>query len=85
MKITVTAEHIAKGSRMMCDTCPIALAIKAATGTVSVNVYTTFIESQWGALEHTSATRDFLQRFDRWGPPAVFPFTFDLPLPERAP
>ena len=44
MTVQVTADHISRGVRKICTRCPVALAIKDATGAKDVEVYA------WSAL-----------------------------------
>ena len=79
--ITVTAEHIARGDRKTCSTCPIALAFDAAIPE-AVNLSVTWgYASVWLDLGKAvtyvlpPAAREFIEHFDGGLP--VSPFTFE--------
>lgn len=80
MKIEVTQEHIDKGDRFSPSCCPLALAIKDATGLYGVSVgadYVTRMEPyRFITLPRRAA--GFRKAFDR--AEKVKPFTFELDI-----
>jgi hypothetical protein len=80
MKITVTQEHIDKGLQKLLDACPIALALRDATG----HVYCVDGEGiyQWGELGILlpPKAKRFIKAFDNDGPAAIKPFEFEINL-----
>jgi hypothetical protein len=96
MKITVqvTQEDIADGERYACCECPVALALKRATGRewfvtgVFLNLLKpgqSFTDSGVAAVELTLDTpqevKTFIHAFDENDP--VKPFTFEIETPEE--
>jgi hypothetical protein len=80
MTIEVTQQHIDEGSRSLCASCPIALAIKAVGfRNVSVGSGTVQIGDCFAHLL-PPAVRDFIQNHDNIRP--VRPFSFEIDLPE---
>lgn len=77
MKINVTQKHIDDGKKRISDSCPIALAIKAATGRRAVLVSGN--EAQFGGKKYPLPTkaRNFIRRFDH-GSGIRRPFAFEL-------
>ena len=81
MKIKVTQEHIDNGLRSDCYYCPIALALKDATG------FNWYVGSIYIGNESTvitllsNTTKDFIWRFDIAA--MVIPFEFDIDIPSK--
>lgn len=74
--INVTEEHIAKGKRRNCRSCPIALAIKQKFNCEDVEVgYVMFIKNY--KFDNPTKVDTFIFDFDNGFP--VKPFNFDLP------
>jgi hypothetical protein len=85
MRIEVTAEDIVKGKRMDCGLCPVALAIKRATGTAFSVGYMTCCPAGGTVrdrLELPAEARAFVHDFDCHMQTA--PFAFDLDIPDAA-
>jgi len=84
MKITVSLEHIQDGSRFCLNSCPVALALKSATGKTwqATHVELSLIdEENFYALKGSPTPAEvqaFMQDFDRNLP--VAPFTFELEI-----
>lgn len=74
MKVTVTQEHIDRGTRLLSTGCPVARAIAALGFTnVTVGGLTAYAgPAQRWALPKTA--RQFIEKFD--GRKPVSPFTF---------
>lgn len=83
MTIEVTPEDIRMGKRNMLCSCPVALAIKRATGAERVAVGGT--DALWVSdneplkVNLPIEARSFIFAFDEGG--QVTPFTFDLEVP----
>lgn len=86
MRITVTEEHIQKGEPTAARCCPVALAIKDATGRRgSLGLRAIYVYSgggEWETFEPPTTVALFRDAFDAGEP--VQPFSFDLPLDESA-
>ena len=84
IKVEVTQEDIAKGVRADCDFCPVALALRRATGWIwAVRKmraerfsYFVFVPHLVVALPHVVET--FIDTFDKSGEGS--PFSFELEL-----
>ena len=75
MRIEVTQEHIDKGRRHCLRLCPIALALREATGRVW-SVSFDCLRPHRGRFYSANLTRSFMLRFDAGKP--CEPFSFDL-------
>jgi hypothetical protein len=76
--IEVTAEDIAQGERSDCYACPIALAVKRATGKQVAACHAhVYVGDDKGLL--SADARSFVTAFDHNEP--VSPFSFDLEVP----
>ena len=85
--INVTAEHIAKGKRRDCQSCPVALAIRDAlpdVGVVKVGSEGLVLGNipHLVELDLPKAVADFIWYFDDSG--LVKPFAFELDCPAVA-
>lgn len=80
MKIKVTQEHIDRGTKKACSTCPVALALREATG-MECEVSTTiaFLPNNDNGIPLPIDAKDFIRRFDAGT--LVQPFEFELPIP----
>ena len=76
IKITVTADDIAKGSRFQCDRCPVALAIARIMGGKKVYISTDCARIGTKRYSLPSVAADWIGRFDSAYP--VQPFAFHL-------
>jgi hypothetical protein len=81
MRIEVKQEHIDKGIRAKCTTCPVALAIHEATsgelGTVYVDVTTVFVGSMT-SIPLPIVAIEWIAEFDYQGTGEPFSFELDL-------
>lgn len=81
MRIDVTQEDIVKGAPEDCGRCPIALAIRRATGWERVNVDYTTVQPDRDNLQDLidlpAEAVEFISLFDK-GQCAVAPFSFEL-------
>lgn len=86
--ISVTAEHITKGKRQMCEFCPVALAaIDAFPDLTRIVVGTTEMTITDGNgkltdIELPPSAIEFIEAFD--DEQGVEPFTFELDYPAVA-
>lgn len=81
VKVRVTAEDIASGVRGLACLCPVALAVKRATGTEYVSVGVLSIQiGELEILRGIGRALKFARSFDLGE--AVGPFTFTLDIPE---
>jgi hypothetical protein len=81
MIIKVTRKHINKGKRHSLCFCPIALAIKEATGMnffVAMETISCHAEDRGLKFELSTRAKEFIQRFDRYGKLSVAPASFRL-------
>jgi hypothetical protein len=83
--VTVTAAHIARGTREDSGKCPVALAIRDAIpgcGAVAVDASDIGIRpepgNRWVHFAAPASVAGFVWDFDDDGPEAVGPFTFTL-------
>lgn len=79
MNIHVTAQHIMNGQRADCRRCPVALALKDATGqryAVSTRTYRS-INDLAKNEDLPAKARDWIEAFDSGH--KVKPFTFNIP------
>ena len=80
--VTVTQEHIDRGTPKVCARCPIALALLDAvpdTGAVSVMADTASFftdDGVWFQFDLPGEAIEFIERFDETGRDSVSPFTF---------
>lgn len=84
MRITVTAQHIERGHRGLCTSCPVAIALAQAMPGSDPSVTLKITIRRHGrtvAFELPAAVLDFVTAFDRGD--RVRPFTFELPLPDE--
>jgi hypothetical protein len=81
MQIKVTQQHIDAGIKLLCDACPVALALSEATGGMHWGV------TGWAAWERNTHRRaitlpravlQFVTDYDRGEPVEPFEFTFDF-------
>ena len=84
--ITVTAEHIAKGVRRICSSCPVALAIADAfpgadvwVGGISFDLYFDGGLTTIGGVDLPADVEVFIHAFDDGYEVAPFSFTVDCP------
>lgn len=90
MIIKVTQEHIDNGIQCHHGSCPVSLALEAATGTYWSVAWgkAREIPDLYDQTKERSAypipdePRIFISLFDRFGPKAVVPFSFKLPIGE---
>lgn len=79
--VNVTAEDIAEGVPGTCDLCPIALAVKRATGAVDVSVYETDVEIDDGEsyriFDVPGLASRFIVDFDKGNEVNPITFTFN--------
>jgi len=77
MRINVTADDIANGVHKDCERCPVALAVKRATGCVNCDVTAdTIYATGMPVFTTPRSVQEFIARFDREYP--VQPFSFYL-------
>lgn len=87
MRITVTAEHIKRGRRQSARACPVALAIRTATGwQAEVGLFAIDLADRRDRFRMYVRTppsaAEFIRRFD--GCLNVAPFAFDLDVKRAA-
>jgi hypothetical protein len=83
MRIEIKQEHIDKGIKSNCERCPVALALKDATGKTYTVGYEAEVVSWDGgeSLLIPKDARDFAWHFDHGNP--VIPFVFEAkPAPK---
>ena len=81
LNVTVTEDHIARGERGQCSSCPLALAVLDATGlTPSVSLRRVLIPGMSGdwIFLPDKAIR-FRERFDDGKKVTPFSFTLEVP------
>ena len=78
MKIIVTQEDIDRGEPTECGRCPVARAIKRATGRKRLKVWTAMVIISQKRFSLSQRVTDFIYAFDNAEP--VKPFSFSLPL-----
>ena len=79
MKIEVTAAHIEQGIAFSCENCPVALALREATGD-RWSADTAVLIRDDGAMNVTpDAVARFIGDFDHFH--TVEPFSFNLEIP----
>lgn len=91
MQITVTQDDIDNGAQCNCTDCPIALAVRRATGGCGVQVGQRWVDiydttDRWpvsaaaGSYSLPQSAQIFVETFDddEGGPAAVEPFAFEL-------
>jgi hypothetical protein len=89
VKISVTADDIARGVRGLCDSCPIALAMKRLLPDSDIDVENEFVSINQRDVSLPAEARDFVGAFDLsdeefeecW--PVPGPFEFDLDIPDE--
>lgn len=77
MRVSVTAENIAKGIRRDCTGCPVAAAIASAIGVIPI-VTDDLIEFGNVILSEGPQLRTWIRTFDKFGGQAVQPCVIDL-------
>jgi len=81
IRVDVTARDIATGEPGCCSRCPVAKAVRRATGIREVEISTKllWIGKAWKGISLPSVTRRFIFSFDDHQP--VRPFSFKLKIP----
>jgi hypothetical protein len=78
LRVRVTKEDIRGGKRSSCLLCPVALAVKRATGVMDARVHSLVIHV--GDQKYVATpviAKNFMDRFDNRQP--VEPIEFDIP------
>jgi hypothetical protein len=78
MKITVTEQHIEQGKQASQCFCPVALAIREATGIDQLCVLSIGVIFKTGSVNLPEEASNFVLDFDAGQ--AVEPFEFELPI-----
>lgn len=80
MKITVSSSHITSGERRISNKCPVALAIKDATGASFIDVSGELATVGKAVYKLPAIAQRFIARFDkgRSNPKRFRGFTFHL-------
>lgn len=79
MKVSVTEQDIKEGEKGNCWHCPVALALKRATGReVSVRALNWGFKDGAGFYDLPQSARLFINEFDRWGKEEPFSFEVDI-------
>lgn len=78
MTIEVKAKHIQNGRKFECDRCPVALAVKEASGDMAARATLDFLEFNKRTYTIPEKVREWIMDFD--GEEKVQPFTFEIDL-----
>lgn len=78
MTIQVTQEDIDNGLRHSCGSCPVALAVNRAAGTIDSRVGVTIATVRGVDYSLPLSARGFIISFDCAGPYMANPFTFEM-------
>jgi hypothetical protein len=82
MLITVTEDHIRRGRRSSPTSCPLALALREATGrAVNVGVWYVYVQGSKEDIPLPNRAASFRAAFDG-GYPGVRPFQFQFEIGE---